>query len=114
MSEGDDATPMLDQRPYLLRALNDWIVDSGFTPHVLVDATGDGVCVPLSAISDGRVVLNISPTAVRYLDISADAATPGSAAAEEAVSDVPGTLRQDGPDDDAPPPRGRPGLRVVK
>ena len=30
--------PMLDQRPYLLRALNDWIVDPGF-PHVLVDAT---------------------------------------------------------------------------
>ena len=160
MSEGDDATPMLDQRPYLLRALNDWIVDSGSTPHVLVDATEDGVCVPSSAISDGRVVLNISPTAVRYLDISADgiafearfggvaqavhapldailaiyarengagmafeeapvdgaadAATSGSAAAEEAVSDAPGTLRQDGPDDDAPPPRGRPGLRVVK
>ena len=63
---------MLDQRPYLLRALNDWIVDSGFTPHVLVDATGDGVSVPPSAVSEGRVVLNVSPTAVRYLDISAD------------------------------------------
>jgi len=67
---GDDAGPaMRDQRPYLLRALNDWIVDSGCTPHVLVDATRPGVAVPESAVSEGRVVLNISPAAVRFLQI---------------------------------------------
>lgn len=72
MSSDDATVGMRDQRPYLLRALNDWIVDSGFTPHVLVDATRSGVMVPESAVSEGRVVLNISPTAVRFLDIDDD------------------------------------------
>lgn len=57
--------PMKSQRPYLLRALLEWIVDSGCTPHLLVDATATGVSVPSSAVADGRVVLNIAPEAVR-------------------------------------------------
>ena len=63
---------MRDQRPYLLRALSEWILDSGCTPHVLVDATRSGVQVPASAVADGRVVLNISPEAVRHLLIGED------------------------------------------
>jgi stringent starvation protein B len=56
---------MRSQRPYLLRALYEWIVDSGCTPHLLVDAGWPGLIVPPSAISDGRVVLNVAPEAVR-------------------------------------------------
>ncbi len=31
------------QRPYLLRAMHEWMVDNGFTPHLVVDAKRDGV-----------------------------------------------------------------------
>lgn len=58
---------MLSSRPYLLRALNEWIVDSGLTPHLLIDADNPQVEVPASARQDGKVVLNISPSAVRDL-----------------------------------------------
>jgi len=54
-------------RPYLLRALNEWINDNGMTPHLLVDAVRDGVQVPASVVKDGRVVLNIAPRAVAHL-----------------------------------------------
>src|SRR5690625_7223082 len=60
---------MLSSRPYLLRGVNEWIIDSGLTPHLLVDAGHPGLQVPPSSIRDGRVVLNISPTAVRDLII---------------------------------------------
>jgi len=65
----------LPRRPYLLRALIDWIVDSGHTPHVLVDATVPGVLVPPEHVKDGRIVLNLSPTAVRGLQIDRHAVT---------------------------------------
>ena len=60
---------MTSKRPYLLRAINEWIVDNGMTPHILVDALADGVQVPQQYIEDGKIVLNISPTAVRELEI---------------------------------------------
>ena len=43
---GEDAPVMSSHRPYLLRALYEWVVDNGMTPHVLVDATQPGVRVP--------------------------------------------------------------------
>lgn len=58
---------MTSNRPYLLRALNEWINDNGMTPHLLVDAVRDGVQVPASVVKDGRVVLNIAPRAVAHL-----------------------------------------------
>lgn len=63
------------RRPYLLRALVDWIVDCGLTPHVLVDATVPGLEVPQEHVRDGRIVLNVSPAAVRGLEIGRDAVT---------------------------------------
>ncbi|MFW5926684.1 MAG: ClpXP protease specificity-enhancing factor [Wenzhouxiangella sp.] len=66
---------MLSSRPYLIRAVNEWIVDSGLTPHLLVRADYPGIDVPESSIQDGRVVLNISPTAVRDLLIDAEMVT---------------------------------------
>lgn len=52
--------------------MHEWLVDCGLTPHVMADAGIDGLVVPDSAIQDGRVVLNISLTAVRDLLIDAD------------------------------------------
>lgn len=66
---------MKSQRPYMLRALYEWIVDSGGTPHLLVDARQPGVLVPPFAVRDGRVVLNIAPRAVRDLQIGDDHVT---------------------------------------
>lgn len=58
---------MTSHRPYLLRALVEWINDNGLTPHLLVDAGVAGVQVPATAIKDGRVVLNIAERAVMHL-----------------------------------------------
>jgi len=65
---------MLSNRPYLLRAMNEWIVDSGMTPHIIASEHND-LEVPDSARQEGRVVLNISPTAVRDLLIDSDMLT---------------------------------------
>ena len=58
---------MKPQRPYLLRALYDWIIDSDETPYVLVDATIKDVVVPLEYVEDGQIVLNMGPSAIRDL-----------------------------------------------
>lgn len=63
---------MTSNRPYLLRALYDWICDNQLTPYVLVDATGDDLNIPHDFVEDGKIVLNISPSAVRDLDLSND------------------------------------------
>ena len=60
---------MKPRRPYLLRALYEWIVDSGEVPNILVDAEIDGVVVPKEHVRDGQIVLNISPQAVRNLNL---------------------------------------------
>jgi len=69
---GESGPAMTSHRPYLLRALNDWIADNGMTPHLLVDATRPGVQVPAQAVSDGKVVLNIAERAVARLLIDND------------------------------------------
>ena len=63
---------MKRRRPYLLRALYEWIVDSGEVPNVLVDAEIYGVVVPSEHVRDGQIVLNISPQAVRNLSLGND------------------------------------------
>lgn len=68
-----DSTPrMTSHRPYLLRALAEWIADNDMTPHLLVDATQSGVQVPASAVKEGKVVLNIAQRAVSHLVIDND------------------------------------------
>lgn len=66
---------MTSNRPYLLRAVYEWICDNGLTPQIVVDATRPGVHVPPQAISDGKVVLNIAPRAVAHLEIGNDMVT---------------------------------------
>ncbi|MBU6247872.1 MAG: ClpXP protease specificity-enhancing factor [Xanthomonadaceae bacterium] len=60
---------MTSNRPYLLRAIYDWISDNNLTPYVLVDATREGVRVPPHVVKNGQVVLNLAMRAVANLDL---------------------------------------------
>ncbi|ABR74849.1 stringent starvation protein B [Actinobacillus succinogenes] len=61
------------KRPYLLRAYYDWVLDNGFTPYLVVDATYYGVDVPQEYVKDGQIVLNLSEGAVGNLALGNDA-----------------------------------------
>ncbi|MCC6202892.1 MAG: ClpXP protease specificity-enhancing factor [Gammaproteobacteria bacterium] len=63
---------MTAAKPYLLRAMHEWISDNGLTPYILVRTTHEGVDVPQAHVSDGRIVLNVSLHAVRGFEISND------------------------------------------
>ena len=60
---------MTSNRPYLLRALYEWINENGLTPHVLIDAEYAGVDVPDHAIQEGKIVLNIATGATENLQL---------------------------------------------
>ena len=60
---------MTSNRPYLLRALFEWIADNDMTPHILVEAGAEGVDVPDQAVQKGKVILNIENSAIRELDL---------------------------------------------
>jgi stringent starvation protein B len=127
---------MTSNRPYLLRALYQWIADNNMTPHILVDAGVGGVDVPEHAIQKGKVILNIDQAAVRELDLGNDWLTFNArfsgrqhqvSVPVEAVLAIYSKENGQGmmfaQDDDAPPPDGdddtprpskRPHLRVVK
>lgn len=61
---------MTSHRSYLVKALNEWILDNNCTPYILVNAYEKGVEVPQNFVKDGQIVLNISPIAVQALLIS--------------------------------------------
>lgn len=63
---------MTSSRSYLLRALNEWILDNDMTPHIVVDASQKDVIVPTEFVASGKIVLNISPGAVHGLTIDND------------------------------------------
>ena len=60
------------RRPYLLRALYEWIVDCGLTPYLLVSVDAETVRVPVDYVTDGKIVLNLAPAAIRELDLGND------------------------------------------
>ena len=60
---------MTSSRPYMVRALYEWIVDNDCTPYILVNAYADGVEVPQEHVKDGQIILNISPVAIQDLDL---------------------------------------------
>ncbi len=134
---------MNSSRPYLVRALYEWIVDNDCTPHLLVNAEYPQVRVPAGYANDGQIVLNVSPSAVRNLHMDNEAVSfegrfggvahqlyiPSGAmlaiyARENGQGmvfelDPPIDDEDEGPNDDGPepePPRpaGRPSLKVVK
>lgn len=56
-------------RPYLIRALHAWALDSGLTPQLAVNVRAPGVQLPASHMRDDQIVLNIHPEAVRQLEL---------------------------------------------
>lgn len=60
----DQHPGMTSSRPYIFRAIYDWIIDNGLTPYILVNAEMPGARVPERHVESGRIVLNISPRAV--------------------------------------------------
>lgn len=60
---------MIPTKPYLIRAIYDWCTDQGFTPHLLVDTSVEGVVVPQQLVANNSIVLNIQNTAVRSLEM---------------------------------------------
>ncbi|KEQ18578.1 peptidase [Endozoicomonas numazuensis] len=66
---------MTSSRPYIARALYDWILENDCTPYILVDAARKGVEVPREYVKDGQIVLNVSPAAVRAMHMGNDVIT---------------------------------------
>lgn len=64
---------MTSSRPYLIRALYEWIADNAFTPHILVNAEFPGVSIPKEYVKNGEIILNISQSAVKNLRVGNDA-----------------------------------------
>lgn len=62
-------------RPYMSRAIYEWICDNNMTPYLLVDATRPNTMIPEQFIKDGQIILNIVPHAVHALHMSNDAIT---------------------------------------
>lgn len=57
-------------KPYLVRALYQWMLDNELTPFIALDTTVPGVKVPVQYIKDGKIVLNISPVATQDLNMT--------------------------------------------
>lgn len=63
---------MTSSRPYLIRAIHEWIVDNDCTPYILVNALHVGVVVPQQHVENNKIILNMSPRAVSDLFIGND------------------------------------------
>jgi stringent starvation protein B len=61
------------KRPYLIRAMHEWMADNSHTPHIVVDTLVDGVHVPVEHVKDGKIILNISESAAHNLKLTNDA-----------------------------------------
>ena len=125
-------------RPYLIRALYEWLVDNDLTPHLVVAADREHVVVPGQYVKDERIILNVAPSAVQKLELGNELISfsarfggvptkvrvPPSAVLgiyarengqgmlfpDEELSDADGS----GTDGDPPSPPDRPTLRVIK
>ena len=61
---------MTSSKPYLVRALYEWILDNDTTPYILVSTTSDQVLIPPGISNDGKVVLNLAPAAIQDLEMT--------------------------------------------
>ena len=121
---------MTSSRPYLIRAIHEWVSDNGLTPYILVNAESPGAVLPRQFIDNGKIVLNVSSTAVSDLHIdndwllfsarfngqATDISIPISAIlaiyAKENGQGMVLDREDDG--DDTPPPGSRPKLKADK
>ncbi len=69
---------MTPNKPYILRALYEWIADNNMVPHITVDATRNNLKIPLQFVKDGQIVLNISGTAAHNLQMTNQAVSFGA------------------------------------
>ena len=128
--------PMTSSRPYLIRAVYEWIAENSLTPQIVVDAEMENVKVPRQFVSEGRIVLNISQRAVRSLvlgneniefsarfggtlfQVSVPVAAVQSVVARENGSGMSFPEEESEPeppkDPETPESPARPALRVVK
>lgn len=60
------------KRPYLIRAMHEWMTDNNLTPFIVIDAAAEGVSIPEQYVADGRVILNVSYSATRNLTVGDD------------------------------------------
>ncbi len=133
-------TKMTSSRPYLIRSIYDWILDNHLTPYLLVNAEHPAVEIPLEYVTDGRVILNISPESCRGLHLDNDrivlttrfsgrtvqlSLSPGAVLAIYAKENGRGMEFTEEEGDDMPPSGGddsgsqggrgrKPALRLVK
>ena len=62
--------PSESKRPYLIRAMYEWMEDNGHTPHIVIDTSIGGVMVPGEHVKDGKIILNISESAAHNLKLT--------------------------------------------
>jgi len=130
---------MTSSRPYLIRAIYEWILDNEMTPYLLANDTHPDIVVPREFIDDGKIVLNISPSAVQNLQLgneeilfsarfsgnpmevyvplecaSALYAKENGQGMIFSINDDPGTVDDDDPPPESPPPPSKPNLKIVK
>ena len=125
---------MRSKKPYLIRAMYEWIVDNELSPYLAVDATVPLTHVPKEHVKDGKIVLDVSPNAVNMLNIANDRIEFGASFNSQhfsiyipikalkaiyAAENGEGMVfeEQEGEDDDTPPPPTKkpgPHLKVVK
>jgi len=110
---------MTSQKPYLIRAIYEWLLDNEMTPHLLVNTTYDGVQVPREFINDNKIVLNISDGAVQNFHADNDWISFSARFSGKpmelfipiiAVQSIYGKENNEGmffPSDDTPPPQTR-------
>jgi stringent starvation protein B len=63
---------MTPSKPYLIRGLYQWLLDNQVTPYILADTSSDDVLVPRGVANDGKVVLNLAPSAIQDLQMTND------------------------------------------
>ena len=135
MADKDSQQEISSKRPYLIRALYEWLVDNGLTPHLWVSVNQDDqMQVPMEFVKEGRIILNIGPSAVRLLEIGNDFISFNARFGGKpmdvfippsAVLGIYARENGDGmrfPDDETPdtdnepppPPKDRPTLKIVK
>lgn len=68
----EETTSITPTRPYMVRALYQWIEDNALTPYLMVDATADNVQIPREHVQDGRIVLNIASRATGNMSMEND------------------------------------------
>ena len=123
---------MTSSRPYLIRAIHQWLGDNDLTPHLIVSTQGNDVIVPSDYVEDGKIVLNVSHAATNELQLGNERIAfsarfggrpfalsfpPDAVLAVYAKETGVGMAFQEETPDDEPPPENRPTrptLRIVK